>query len=174
MKTTKGIITGAAIGLTVAIWVVAYLMIQHIPPSPEAPLPEQNVSASPTGAPSPEQKQDEAVKQQSDEKPQIREQSQTPQEQPKPLQPPPAESKKEASDNTSKYVVRLAIPSHMNGADILVDGKPAVMTEILPSFVTILVEQKNQPTKILLRKGEKTCEQTLLINRDINGLTPCK
>ena len=58
MNTTTGIIIGAATGLTVAIWVVAYLMIQHIPPSPEAPLPEQkgieksgrNAFASPTNA----------------------------------------------------------------------------------------------------------------------------
>jgi hypothetical protein len=58
MNATTGIIIGVAIGLTVTIWVVAYLMLQHISPRLEAPLPEQkgieksgrNVFAPPTDA----------------------------------------------------------------------------------------------------------------------------
>jgi hypothetical protein len=173
MNTTRGIIIGAAIGLTIAIWVIAYLMLQHFLPSPEATLPTRNVSALPTVSASPEQKQDEAVKQQSNEKQPITEPSQIPQEQPKPLQNLPAKSKKEAYDNGPTYKVKLIIPSDMSDADIFVDGRPAVITDRQLTVVTIRVEQKNQPTTILLRKEEKMCGKPILINRNIE-ITPCK
>lgn len=50
MSTTKGIIYGAAIGLTVAIWIIAFLMISHIPSgesiqqNPDAPV-EPNIQS---------------------------------------------------------------------------------------------------------------------------------
>jgi len=72
-----------------------------------------------------------------------------------------------------KYEVKLVIPSSMNQAKLFVDDRPAVILESTLTVIRILVEQKNQPTRILLRKGEKTCEQTLLINRNVE-LTPCE
>lgn len=180
MNTTKGIIIGAAIGLTVAIWVIAYLMIRHIPPPPGIQLQDQtetekidrNVSATPTVTPSLEQKQDETIKQQRDEKRLINNQPQNPKEQTKPSQNPPAEEKKEAPDNVPKYEVTLIIPSHLSNADITVDGKPAVIIDRQLSVIRILVEHKGQPTSILLRKGEQQCSQTLLIQKNMR-LTPC-
>lgn len=77
------------------------------------------------------------------------------------------------ADKTPKYEVKLVIPSSMNQAKLFVDDRPAVILESTLTVIRILVEQKTQPTRILLRKGEKTCEQTLLINKNIE-LTPCE
>lgn len=181
MNTTKGIIIGSAIGLTVAIWVIAYLMIRHIPPRPETSLQEQmeigksdrNASAPPIGAPLPELKQDEQVKQQNDKKHLKTSQSRKIQEQPNYSQNPLAERKKEVPDNVPKYEVTLLIPSQMSDADIFVDEMPAVIIDRQLTVVKILVKQKTQPTKIHLYKGEQKCAQTLLIHKNME-LTPCQ
>lgn len=174
MNTPKAIIIGVASGITIAVWATAFVMIRHISPPLMEPREIEksghNVSATPTDASLPEQKQDGIVKQQSAEKGPIREQPRNPQKQSKLPQNLPAKLKEQTSDNAPTYKVRFAIPSYMSDAEILVDGKPVEESQILPGFIIIRVKQKNQPTKILLRKEEKSCHRTLLIDRDIDDL----
>lgn len=180
MNNTKGIIIGMALGLTVAVWVIAYLMIQNIPPHQESSIPEQkeieksdhNVSDTQNAAPLPEPKKDRTFKQQRDESRLITKQPKTLLKELEPSQYQPTVLKKKSSDNAPKYEVTLIIPSHMSNADILVDGKPAVIIDRQLLVIKILMEQRDQPTSILLQEGKQQCSQTLLIQKNMK-LTPC-
>jgi hypothetical protein len=175
MNTPKAIIIGVASGITIAVWATAFVMIRHISPpmreSREIEKSGYNISAIPPNTPLPEQKQEEPIEQRSDEEGPISEHPRHPQKQSKPLQSSSEKVKEKAPDKALTFRVRIPIPSDMSDAEILVDGKLVEEAERLPSFISLRVNQKSQPTKILLRKEEKSCQRTILIDRDINDLS---
>ncbi len=71
------------------------------------------------------------------------------------------------------HKVTLILPSRMNQAEILVDGQPTTIVEQMPTQVTVLVEGKQSNHQFIVRKGNKTCELTQKISKNVE-LTPCQ
>jgi len=74
----------------------------------------------------------------------------------------------------TKYKVDLIIPSGMVGAKILVDGKPAKIYNKALAIVTIIVEEKNSPHEITIKKGKDLCTATQIIEEDNLQIIPCQ
>jgi hypothetical protein len=73
-----------------------------------------------------------------------------------------------------RYTVKLFIPSSMNNAEILVDGKPANITDFTLTSKTIEVEQKESNHVISVKtEDRRPCIKELLVSK--NGeLYPCQ
>lgn len=70
------------------------------------------------------------------------------------------------------YKITLLVPSDLNDAEILVDGKPAdVITRNLTS-VTIRMEKLEISQKIVVRNSFRQCISRVLVDRD-SQLQPC-
>ncbi len=82
------------------------------------------------------------------------------------------EGAKANSHSQEKLAVTLVVPSDMNDAEIFVDGVSALITDRKLSFITILVDQKAGAQLFRLKKLERTCEASQLINT-ATTLSPC-
>lgn len=72
------------------------------------------------------------------------------------------------------YDVYLIIPSELNGAEILVDGRPASIVSQTPTIIKVRVKRKDLPHRFVLRKGEKTCTKEVLVRDNEIRLQPCQ
>lgn len=71
------------------------------------------------------------------------------------------------------YEVVLVLPSVMDGAEILVDGRPPAIVRDLGTLVTIRVVAKDSNHHLEVRKGERICSQKIRIEPDTSRLQPC-
>lgn len=72
------------------------------------------------------------------------------------------------------YKVDLIIPNDMIGAEIWVDGSPAKIYKKTFSIIIIIVEEKDSPHEITIKKGNDSCTATQMINEDNLQIMPCQ
>ena len=77
------------------------------------------------------------------------------------------------TESPQTHDVVLVLPSTMEGAEIQVDGHPAVVLKDLGLFVTIQVNAKSSNHHFELRKGERSCSQEIRIGPKTLRLQPC-
>ena len=73
------------------------------------------------------------------------------------------------------YTVKLLLPARMNGAEIFVDGQPAVVTDQSSTVITVQVEEKTTGHRFTVRKGDAVCTQPPQLIRENNvTIHPCR
>lgn len=77
------------------------------------------------------------------------------------------------SSKPNRYTVRLLIPSELNDANVLVDGKPVEDIGRLPTFLVVAVKAKSGSTSFQII-GKRRCGLiSQLINKDVTIIPPC-
>ncbi len=84
-----------------------------------------------------------------------------------------------ASENSAPpstfYTVRLLLPARMNGAEIFVDGQPALLVQQTATVVTVQVSRKATGHQFTARKGEDVCSKPPQLIRENNVIIyPCQ
>ncbi|MCI5157712.1 MAG: hypothetical protein D3906_04590 [Candidatus Electrothrix sp. AUS1_2] len=84
-------------------------------------------------------------------------------------------SPKDSESAATFYTVNLLLPARMNGAEVSVDSRPAVIVQQTPTVVTVRVERKTTGHQFTVRKGEAVCTQPPQLIRENNvTIHPCR